>query len=114
MLLPSDDGYFRCEYDDFKTSNLFEYMEHQGIEFDWMVRLSPGYSLNLFTFLNELCFFMEDDNYEEVWNHLQSVVLLMINACSEDFEQFVQEAEVVTGTKDMFDQLDKFLKNEDK
>lgn len=111
MLLPSDDGYFGCEYDDFKTSNLFEYMEHHKLSFDWMVRLSPSYSLNLFTFLEEMCFFMEDENYDEVWNHVQSVVLLLINSCGDDFEKFVQEAELVSGTKDMFDQLDKFLRN---
>lgn len=114
MLLPSDDGYFGCEYDDFKTSNLFEYMEHHNIEFDWMLRLSPNYSLNLFTFLDELTFFMEEKNYDEVWNHIQSVVLLLINSCSEDFDTFVQEAEVVTGSQDMFDQIDKFLNEEKK
>lgn len=109
MFMPNDDGYYTCEHDDFETGNVFSYMEHAGIQFDWMVRLSPKYSLNLFTFLSELTYFMNEERYQDVWEHIQSVTLLLMNSCTDDFDKFIHEAEVVSGTESMFDQLERYL-----
>jgi hypothetical protein len=109
MYMPNDDGYFTCEHDDFKTSNLFAYMEHAGMEFDWLVRLSPKYSLNLFTLLSELTYFMNEEKYDDVWEHIQSVTLLLMNSCTDDFDKFIHEAEVISGTERMFDQIESYL-----
>ena len=109
MFMPNDDGYYTCEHDDFKTGNVFRYMEHAGIEFDWMVHLSPKYSLNLFTFLSELTYFMNEEKYDDVWEHIQSVTLLLMNSCTDDFDKFIHEAEIVTNTESMFDQIERYL-----
>lgn len=109
MFMPNDDGYYTCEHDDFKTGNVFRYMEHAGIEFDWMVHLSPKYSLNLFTFLSELTYFMNEEKYDDVWEHIQSVTLLLMNSCTDDFDKFIHEAEIVTSTESMFDQIERYL-----
>ena len=109
MLMPEDDGTFVCKKDKFKTGNLFEYMDHFGVEYDWMVKLNPRYNFNLFTFLGELTGYILDKDWEEAYGLTQSVTLMMINASGEDFEEFVEEAEVITGAQDMFDQLERFL-----
>lgn len=109
MLLPQDDGTFICRKDDFKTENLFKYLDHFGVEYDWMVKLNPRYSFNLFTFLQEVTGFIEDEDYSEVWNLIQSVTLMLINASGEDFDEFVMESEVIAGTQNMFEQLERFM-----
>jgi hypothetical protein len=109
MLMPEDDGTFICKRDDFKTDNLFEYMDHFGVEYDWMVKLNSRYNFNLYTFLQELTNFIEKEDWSEVWGLTQSVTLMLVNASGEDFDEFVEEAEVITGTQSMFDQLERFL-----
>lgn len=109
MLLPDGDGMFVCKKDDFKTDNLFTYMDHFGVEYDWMIRLNPKFSLNMYSFLSEMTYFISEDMLEEAWEHLQSVTLLMINASGEDFDEFIEEAQVVAGSQDMLDQIERFL-----
>jgi hypothetical protein len=109
MLMPQDDGTFICKKDNFKTGNIFEYMNHFGVEYDWMVKLNPRYNFNMFTFLNELNDLVLLGDMEEAYILIQSVSLMLVNASGEDFEEFVEEAEVISGTKEMFDQLERFL-----
>jgi hypothetical protein len=109
MLMPQDDGTFICKKDNFKTGNIFEYMNHFGVEYDWMVKLNPRYNFNMFTFLNELNDLVLLGDMEEACILIQSVSLMLVNASGEDFEEFVEEAEVISGTKEMFDQLERFL-----
>lgn len=109
MLLPEEGCFFVCKKDDFKTDNLFAYMEHFGVEYDWMIRLNPRFSLNLFTFLSEMAYLLNEDKIDEAWEHLQSVTLLMVNASGEDFDDFIEEAQVIAGTEDMFEQLERYL-----
>ena len=79
------------------------------MEFDWLVRLSPKYSLNLFTLLSELTYFMNEEKYDDVCEHIQSVTLLLMNSCTDDFDKFIHEAEVISGTERMFDQIESYL-----
>jgi len=109
MLLPDSEGMFVCQKDNFKTDNLFTYLDHFGVEYDWMIRLNPRFSLNLFGFLSEMAYFINEHRLDEAWEHIQSVTLLMINASGEDFDEFIEEAQVIAGSQDMFDQIERFL-----
>lgn len=109
MLLPQDDGTFACKKCDYATDNLYNYMDHFGVEYDWMVKLNPRYSFNLFTFLQEMTYLVEEKDLGEAWGLLQSVVLMLINASGEDFDEFVEESEVILGTQSMFEQLERFM-----
>lgn len=109
MLMPEDDGTFVCKKDKFRTDDIFEYMDHFGVEYDWMVKLNPRYNFNLFTFLKELTALLLIKDLDEAYLLAQSVSLMLVNASGEDFEEFVEEAEVISGTKEMFDQLERFL-----
>lgn len=113
MLLPDSNGLFVCKKDDFKTDNLFEYMDHFGVEYDWMVRLNPKFTLNLFAFLNEMSTFLDEGDIDVAWEHLQSVVLLLINASGEDFDEFIEEAQVIAGSAEMLDQIERYLDDND-
>lgn len=109
ILMPESDGTFVCKKHKFKTDNLFEYLDHFGVEYDWMVRLNSHYSFNLFAFLRQLTEYIDDQNWAEVWSVTQSITLMMINASGEDFEEFVEETEVIQGTETMLEQLERFL-----
>lgn len=113
MLLPNNEGMFVCKKDDFETDNLFSYMEHFGVEYDWMVRLNPKFTLNLFSFLSEMANLLDTGEIDAAWDHLQSVVLLLINASGEDFDEFIEEAQVIAGSADMLDQIERYLDDND-
>ena len=113
MLMPEDNGMFICKADDFKTDNLFEYMDHFGVEYDWMVRLNPKFTLNLFSFLSEMSSLLDKGDIDAAWEHLQSAVLLLINASGEDFDEFIEEAQVIAGSADMVDQIERYLDDND-
>lgn len=110
MLLPDEDGMYRCEHQEFSTENIFEYMHHAGMDFDWMVKLNRKYSFNMFTFLEQLAWNMSEKNYKQVWHSVQGVALLFVNSSGDDFEEFMKETEVVSSADDMFEQIEDFLK----
>jgi hypothetical protein len=109
MLLPEEGCFFVCKKDGFKTDNLFAYIEHFGVEYDWMVRLNPRFTFNLFTFLSEMAYLINENKTDEAWEHLQSATLLLVNASGEDFDEFIEEAQVVAGSEDMMEQIERFL-----
>jgi hypothetical protein len=113
VLFPEENGTFICKKDDFATDNLFEYMEHFGIEYDWMVRLNHRFTLNLFSFLSEMAKLIDEGQINEAWDHLQSVTLLLINASGEDFDEFIEEAQVIAGSAEMVDQIERYLDDND-
>jgi hypothetical protein len=113
MLLPEQDGKFVCKADDFRTDNLFTYMDHFGVEYDWMVRLNHKFTLNLFSFLSEMAYFLNEDKIDDAWEHLQSVTLLLINASGEDFDEFIEEAQLIAGSVEMFEQIERYLDDND-
>lgn len=112
MLMPDDKGFYQCENDDFKTRNIFAYMEHAGMDFDWMIKISKRYSFNMFTFLNEITFLLLEERYDEVWNSIQGVSLMFVNSCGDDFDEFLRETEVITTSEDMFSQIEQYLNKE--
>jgi hypothetical protein len=109
MLLPEDDGSFVCKKCKWGTDDLFSYMEHFGVEYDWMVKLTARYNFNLYSFLEEMTQLIKEEDLQEAWGLLQSVTLMLINASGEDFEEFVEESEVILGTQSMFEQLERFM-----
>jgi hypothetical protein len=114
MLLPSEDGYFHCEgCEDFRTSDIFEFMEHHGIEYSWNVMLSKKYSFNLFSFLSTINFYLDEGLLEEAYDHVQSTTLLFLNSTAgqEEFESFLEEAEVIANMDNVMNQVEEILKD---
>mgnify|MGYP003336433498 CR=1 FL=1 len=117
MLLPQQDGHFHCEgCENYKTCDIFEFMAHHGIEYSWNVVLSKKYSFNMFQFLAALNFYLAEDLIEEAFDHIQSAGLLFVNSSNgpQEFEKFLEEAEVMASMDTVMDQVEEILKNETK
>ena len=112
MLMPTDDG-FTCKDCPYTTRDLFEYMEHCGVEYTWGIKLSKKFTFDLFDFLSYLNAMLEDDDIEGIREHVQSATLLMINASSDDLDNFVEEAVVSSHIDDIMDGVEEMLRNED-
>lgn len=110
MIFPDERGLYHCEFDDFTTDNIFAYMQHADIDFDWMIKIDRRYSFNMFTFLNQLTWHLLNKEYEEAWHSVQGVSLMFVNSTGDDFDEFLKEAEVVSGMENMFDDIERFLK----
>lgn len=109
ILMPDDEGLFVCKADDFVTGDLFEYMDHYGVEYDWLVKLDRKHSFNLYPFLKELTDLCLESDLDAMYEVIQSAVLLMINASTESLDEFIKETEVICGMEDMMKQVERFL-----
>jgi hypothetical protein len=95
MLLPNDDGLLECQSDcEFKTSDIFELIEHTGTEFEWSVKVSSNYSIKLYNFLRNLNSVLNAGDLDEAYDMVQDMSLLLSNASAGDFEDFVDECYV--------------------
>ena len=97
MLLPID-GHFECAESDcnFITCDIFDFMEHCGVEYKWGVRLNKRFSFDLFEFLSIMSEIIDAGDLDSAYDHIQSATLLMVNASGDDLEEFIEEAVVQT------------------
>ena len=111
MLLPVD-GHFSCEDDcDFTTCNVFDFLQHCGVEFGWEVKLNKRYSFDLFTFLQILSQLVDEGDLDGIFDHVQSATTLMINASDDDLEEYIEEAVVASELKDIINGAERLLKD---
>lgn len=111
MLLPVN-GHFNCQDDcNFSTCNVFEFLEHCGVEFGWEVKLNKRYSFDLFTFLQILSQMVDDGDLDGIFDHVQSATTLMINASEDDLEEYIEEAVVASELKDIINGAERLLKD---
>lgn len=113
MLLPVD-GHFSCKDDcDFTTCDVFEFLDHCGVEFGWSVHLNERYSFDLFTFLQILNNLVNKGDLDGIYDHVQSATTLMVNASDDDLEDYIEEAVVASEMKDIISGVERLLKNND-
>jgi hypothetical protein len=111
MLVPVD-GHFSCQDDcDFTTCNVFEFLEHCGVEFGWEVKLNKRYSFDLFTFLQILSQLVDEGDLDGIFDHVQSATTLLINASDDDLEEYIEEAVVASELKDIINGAERLLKD---
>lgn len=113
MLLPVD-GHFSCKDDcDFTTCDVFEFLDHCGVEFGWSVHLNERYSFDLFTFLQILNNLVNKGDLDGIYDHVQSATTLMVNASDDDLEEYIEEAVVASEMKDIISGVERLLKDND-
>jgi hypothetical protein len=113
MLMPLD-GHFSCKDDcDFTTCDVFEFLDHCGVEFGWSVNLNERYSFDLFTFLQILNELTNKGDLDGIYDHVQSATTLMVNASDDDLEDYIEEAVVASEMKDIINGVERLLKNND-
>lgn len=112
MLIQNSKNQFVCEKDNFKTTNIFEYLDHTGVEFTWGVKLSPKISLDMFQFLTLLGESLEHGDLEEAYDTVQQATLLFVNASSDEADDYIEEAIVRESSSGMMREIEEMLKNE--
>jgi hypothetical protein len=112
MLIPVD-GHFECSEPkcDFATCDLFEYMEHCGVEYEWGVRLNKRYTFDLFQFLSILNNLTNVGDLDAMYDHVQSAVLLLVNASGDELEDFIEETVVQSEMSEVMEGLERLLKD---
>ena len=102
MLFPDKDGLVSCETKDcdFSTTDLFDFLDHVGVEFTWDVRVTPKYSFDLFKFLQVLSDMVDHGDLEEAYQVVQDTAFLFVNASSDELDDFIEES-VVAEEADM-------------
>jgi hypothetical protein len=115
VLIPSDKG-FECKDCDFKTEDIFLFLEHCDVSFTWGLRLSNRYSLNLFTILEEINSCLQNDHAECALDLVQSISLALVNASEgeQSFHKFVNEAMTKELATDMVESIEEMLKKNEK
>lgn len=111
MLLP-EDNHFNCESKDckFTTCDIYDFLDHCGVEYVWGVKLSRKYSLDLFMFLQILNDYLNEGDLDSAYDHVQSISLLLVNSSGDDLDNFIEESIVQSGMDDMMSGLEMMLK----
>lgn len=111
MLIPVD-GHFNCSEPkcDFATCDLFEFMDHCGVEYTWNVRLNKRYSFDLFQFLDVLNNLVNVGDLDAMYDHVQSATLLLINASGDELSEFIEEMIVQEEMEYVMDGIERILK----
>jgi hypothetical protein len=113
VLIPSDEG-FRCEDCDFKSDDIFLFLEHCDICFSWNLRLSNRYSIDLYAILEEVNAMLVQGQVAAAIEIVQSVTLALVNSSEGEktFHKFLNEAMTVESTVDMLQGIEEMLKQD--
>jgi hypothetical protein len=113
VLIPSDEG-FRCEDCEFKTEDIFLFLEHCDICFSWNLRLSNRYSIDLYAILEEVNAMLVQGQVTHAIEIIQSVTLALVNSSEGEktFHKFLNEAMTVESTVDMLQGIEEMLKQD--
>ena len=112
--MPDAEGFFHCENDDcdFRTDNLLELLDHEGVEYTWGIRLSVKHSFDMFQFLSSLYENMGDT--EELHTVIQSALMLFINASRDEIDDFIMESAILNESESLIKNIEKMLENGEK
>jgi|APGre2960657444_1045066.scaffolds.fasta_scaffold18126_6 hypothetical protein len=113
VLIPSEEG-FSCEDCDFKTEDIFMFLEHCDICFSWNLRLSNRYSIDLYSILEEVNETLAQGEFSAAIEIVQSVALALVNSSEGEktFHKFLSEAMTVSSTVDMLQGIEEMLKQD--
>lgn len=114
MLLPDDNGFFRCETGncEYKTPDIYNFFDHCKINMRFPLDISPTKFFDLYRFMYALNESIRDRNNEEAYELVQSFGLMLANVYDNDFDEFVEEARVQEDTYEVIKGLERMLKDE--
>lgn len=111
-ILPNDDGFYVCECEQ-KYSNLFAFLEHNGVEYEWGVRITKNWSFDMFEFMNSIDKYLEAGDLQSIYESVQSAALTMLNASEGKFMEFMEEATVAGEMEGIYEGIEKLLRKEE-
>ena len=102
MLFPDKDGLIQCETADcdYQATDLFDFLDHVGVEFTWDVRVTPKHSFDLFQFLQVISDAVNHGDLEDAYQIIQDTAFLFVNASSDELDDFIEES-IVADEADM-------------
>jgi len=112
MLFPDKNGMVHCETKDcdFSTADLFDFLDHVGVEFTWDVRVTPKHSFDLFKFLQVLSDIIDHGEIEEAYQVIQDTGFLFVNASSDELEDYIEESIVAEEASDGIRNIERMLR----
>lgn len=111
-MRPPVDGEFSCDNKecDFKTADVFEHLDHCGVEFGWHIFLNKRYSFDMFAFLQSLNEMVNVGDLDAVYDHVQNATLLLVNSSDGELEEFIEESIVAEEASDGIKNIERMLK----
>lgn len=115
MLFPNNDGQYLCETENctFKTIDLFEFLDHVGVEFTWDVRVTPRYRFDLFNFLQAISYMVDKGDLDQAYDVIQDTACLFINASSDELDEYIEESIVADEAHDGIKNIERMLREND-
>ena len=112
MLFPDKEHMVHCETTDcnFKSADLFEFLDHVGVEFTWDVRVTPKHSFDLFKFLQVLSDMVNNNEVDAAYQIIQDTGYLFVNASSDELDDFIEESIVVEEASDGIKNIERMLR----
>lgn len=104
MLFPDKDGLVHCADCEYETTDIFDFLDHCGVEFTWDVKVTPKYSFDLFRFFETISDAVNHGDLEEAYQMIQDTAFLFVNASSDELDDFIEETIVL-------DEADMGIKN---
>jgi hypothetical protein len=112
MLLPDKDGMFSCKGEcDFNTGDVFDMLDHAGVEFTWAVKISENRVFDLFDFLRYLSDTVNEGDLEGAYMMIQDTATAFVNASSNELEQFIEESIVADETDNGIKSIERMLRD---
>ena len=110
-ILPDNEGAYACECDQ-KFYNIFEFLAHNGVKYEWGVRISPKWSFDMFEFMESIDNALATGAPDEIYEIVQSAALTMVNSSEGKFMEFMEEATVAGEMESIYEGIEKLLKKE--
>lgn len=110
-ILPDGEGAYVCECEQ-KFYNIFEFLAHNGVKYEWGVRISPKWSFDMFEFMESLDKALGIGDQDALYEIIQSAALTMVNSSEGKFMEFMEEATVAGEMESIYEGIEKLLKKE--
>lgn len=111
----NDEYEYECNNEEcrYQTDDIFDYIDHMGIDIRWVMRISPSYTMEFYAFLKELNRVLMCNDAEEGYFMVQAVTYMLFNASTNpDFEEKMNENYIKANTTDIILGLEKMLKGD--
>lgn len=112
-LIPDHDGRYECDCGD-QFRDIFDFLGHNDVQYEWGVRLTRNYTFDVFQFLSTLNNLIMENKYQDAYECVQSTALVFMNAGEGLLADFMEEVLVHTEMHEVYNGLEKMLIEEGK
>lgn len=111
-IMPDEQGFYVCECGE-EYTNVFDFLDHNSVTYEWGVRITKKWSFDMFEFMRNIDQALRDGDPKEIYEAVQSAALTMLNASEGKFMEFMEEATVAGEMEDIYAGVEKLLRKEE-